>query len=83
MSFRLVTQTSPAGFDAMYSTNIFKAMDLAGLPVIRQCSPIVIILGFPARPSAYRTSNAAARYSKKAWGEKAPVVEWYFRSLQS
>lgn len=48
MSLRLVTQTTPAGFESMYSTNFLSAPKRPGLPMILQCRPTVIILGVPA-----------------------------------
>lgn len=83
MSLRLVTHTSPCGREDRYCTNFLSAKNLPGLPMILQCSPMVIIFGVPSYPSASKTSNAAFRYSKKASGENAPVVLWNFKSLLS
>lgn len=83
ISTRVVTHTPPAGLDDRYSTNLLSAWKRPGLPMMRQCRPMVIIFGFPAWPSAKSVSKAPCRYSKNACGEKQPVVLWNLRSLLS
>ena len=45
-----------------YRRNRSNALDRAGRPAIRQCSPTDIIFGC-VRPSSYSTSNVSFRYS--------------------
>ena len=65
MSIRRATQTS--GLLRTYSMNRRSAAARAGLPMMRQCSPTDIILGWVS-PSRYSVSKQWRADSKKSIG---------------